>query len=116
MNSYLAVFTGSPEAMAEWHALPEAERREREQRGRAAWHAWADKHRASLLEGGGPLGRAKRITGAGISDIRNRMAAFAVVRAPSQEIAAQLFLDHPHFAIFPGDGVEVMEILPVPSR
>jgi hypothetical protein len=37
------------------------------------------------------------------------------VRAESQEAAAQLFIQHPHFTIFPGEGVEVMEILPVPA-
>lgn len=115
MNSYLAIFTGSPEAMTEWQALPEAEREEKAKRGIAAWHAWAEKHRASVVEGGGPLGRTKRVTGAGITDIRNRMGAFVIVRAESQDMAARMFLDHPHFTIFPGDGVEVMEILPVPS-
>lgn len=116
MNSYLAVFTGSPEAMATWQALPEEERKTREQRGIAAWHDWAEKHRASITEIGGPLSRTKRVTSAGIADVRNDMGAFTVVRADSQEAAARLFLDHPHFTIFPGGGVEVMEILPIPSR
>lgn len=115
MKSYLAVFTGSPDAMADWHALPEGERKAREQRGMAAWHAWAERNRAVIIEMGGPLSRTKRISRAGISDIRNHLAGFTVVRAESQEAAAQLFLDHPHFAIFPGDSVEVMEILPIPS-
>jgi hypothetical protein len=30
--------------------------------------------------------------------------------------AAKLFEGHPHFTIFPGDGVEVMEVLPIPGR
>ena len=29
--------------------------------------------------------------------------------------AAKLFLNHPHFMIFPGDRVEVMECLPIPG-
>lgn len=114
MNNYLAIFTGSPAAMDEWNALPEAEREERTKRGVAAWRAWAEKHRASILEGGGPLGRTKRVTGEGITDIRNHMGAFVVVRAESQETAARMFVDHPHFTLFPGDGVEVMQVLPVP--
>jgi len=28
----------------------------------------------------------------------------------------RLFIDHPHFSIFPGEGVEVVEIMPVPTR
>lgn len=29
--------------------------------------------------------------------------------------AASLFEGHPHFAIFPGDAVEIMERLPIPG-
>lgn len=115
MKSYLAVFTGSPDAMAKWQSLPDAERKAREKKGGAAWHAWAEKNAPSIVELGGPLSRTKRISAAGISDIRNNLGAFTVVRAESQDAAASLFIDHPHFAIFPGDGVEVMEILPIPS-
>ena len=44
------------------------------------------------------------------------LGGFTIVQAESQEAAAKLFVNHPHFAIFPGDGVEVMEILPVPQE
>jgi len=30
-----------------------------------------------------------------------------------EDMAAALFEDHPHFTIFPGDGVDVMPVLPV---
>ena len=33
----------------------------------------------------------------------------------SHEAAAQLFLNHPHFTIFPGESVELMECLPIPG-
>ena len=39
-----------------------------------------------------------------------------VVEAESQEAAANMFIGHPHFTIFPGDGVEIMECLPIPQR
>ena len=43
------------------------------------------------------------------------MAAYTVIESATQEDVAKLFLDHPHFSIFPGDGVEIMEILPIPE-
>ena len=43
------------------------------------------------------------------------LAGYTIVEAESQEAAARLFLNHPHFMIFPGDGVEVMECLPMPE-
>lgn len=115
-NLYLAVFLGSktgPKAAA-WNALPERDRRAREQQGMAAWKAWAEKHQA-VLTAGGPLGKTKRASESGIEDTSNALAAFHVVRAASLEAAVKLFENHPHFTVFPGDAVEVMPILPVPG-
>ncbi len=114
MKRYLAVFTGSPEAMSSWQTLPDPERQQRQAKGVAAWKKWASDNAASIVELGGPLSRTKRVAKDGISDVRNNLGAFTVVQAESQEAAARLFLDHPHFTLFPGDGVEVMEVLPIP--
>jgi len=51
----------------------------------------------------------------GISDTTNNLTAYVIVQAESHEAAAQMFYQHPHFAIFPGDSVEIMEILPMPG-
>jgi hypothetical protein len=115
MKRFLAVYTGTPEAMARWKSLPESERQKREAEGLAAWHRWVADNGPSIVEKDGPLGRTKRVTAAGIEDIRNNLALYTVVQAESQEAAARLFVGHPHFTIFPGDGVEVMEVLPVPA-
>jgi hypothetical protein len=101
--------------MTAWNALPETERRAREQRGMAAWKAWVEKHHAAIAEMGGPLGKTKKVDRHGIEDISNQLGAFTIVRADSHEAAAKLFEDHPHFTIFPGGGVEIMPILPIPG-
>jgi hypothetical protein len=116
-NTYLAVFLGSkssPRRMA-WDALPEAERRAKEREGIAAWKAWVEKHNAIIVSMGGPLGKTKKVTQRGIVDTSNEMGAFTVVHADSHEAAAKLFDNHPHFAIFPGDGVEIMPVMPIPG-
>ena len=59
--------------------------------------------------------RPRRSIRNGIADIANEMGAFTVVRAGSHEAAAKLFENHPHFAIFPGERVEIMPVLPVPG-
>ena len=96
-------------------ALPEAERKAREQAGMAGWHAWVAQHKDKLVTMGGPLGKTKQVSASGVADISNELGAFTVVRAPSHEAAAKLFENHPHFAIFPGEAVEVMPILPIPG-
>jgi hypothetical protein len=115
MKRYLAVFTGSASAMASWEALSAQERQQRQAQGMAAWQRWATDHAACILEMGGPLSRTKKISQSGIADIRNNLSAFTVIEAESHETAAKLFVNHPHFTLFPGDGVEVMEILAIPS-
>lgn len=116
-STYLAVFLGSKTSArrAAWDALPESERRAKEQEGMAAWKAWVEKHQTSIAGMGGPLGKTKRITQRGIEDVSNEMGAFTVVRAESHEAAARLFEKHPHFTIFPGDSIEIMPILPIPG-
>jgi hypothetical protein len=116
-NTYLAVFLGSKTSArrAAWDALPEGERRAKERDGIAAWKAWVEKHQASLVTVGGPLGKTKRVSQSGIDDVSNALGAFTVVRAESHEAAARLFEHHPHFTIFPGDSVEVMPVMPIPG-
>jgi hypothetical protein len=116
MKNYLGVFLGKPEAMDAWRAMPEAERNQKQQAGIEAWHKWVSDNKESIAEMGSPLGKTKRIDENGISDTRNELGAWTVVRADSQNEAARLFVNHPHFTIFPGDRVEVMECLPIPGR
>lgn len=115
MKNFLAIYTGSAEAMVAWNALSESERQARTQQGIAAWHAWGAQHRARIVDDGGPLGRTKRIDASGVADIRNAMMGYTILRAESYADAAALFEQHPHFTIFPGDGVEIMECLPIPE-
>ena len=116
MKNFLAIYTGTAAAQDTWRNLPPEEMAKRQAAGAKAWHEWADRHRDAIVEMGGPLGKTKRISKTGVGDIRNDMAAYTVVQAESHEAAARLFENHPHFTVFPGDGVEVMEVMPIPPR
>ncbi|TYO63303.1 hypothetical protein FXV83_28680 [Bradyrhizobium hipponense] len=117
-HTFLAIYLGSMTGtkMAAWQAMPEAERKAKEQEGMAAWHGWVEKHKAVIVELGGPLGKTRRIDASGVTEVSNALTGFTVVRAASQEAAAELFKNHPHFTIFPGEAIEVMPVLPIPGR
>ena len=115
MKKFLAVYLGTTAEMEKWKALDEVERKEREKAGIEAWNKWGNTHTKSIADHGAPLGKTKRISGKGIADVRNEMAAYTVVEAESHEAAARMFENHPHFTIFPGVAVEVMECLPMPK-
>ena len=85
-DTFLAVFLGSKNnpRMKAWMALPEAQRRAKEQEGMAAWKSWMEKHHAAVVSMGGPLGKTKKITERGIDDVSNEMTAF--VTCPGQQV------------------------------
>jgi hypothetical protein len=116
-GTFLAIFLGSKNGSAwkAWNALSPDERRAKEQQGMAAWKAWAEKHQSAIVSMGGPLGSTKKVSASGIADAANELGAFTVVRAESHQAAAQMFEKHPHFTIFPGDSVEIMPVLSIPT-
>lgn len=108
MAKFLAIYTGQPSDGL--HLNPE----DRE-KGMQAWGQWMSDHAEHILDAGGPLGSTKRASADGIADVKNNLTGYVILEAPSHEEAAKLFLDHPHFTIFPGDGVEIMVCPPIPE-
>ena len=96
--------------------MDEAKRKAVEASGIKAWGDWMMANKTTIVDQGGPLGRTKRTSAQGISDTKNSMTGYVVVQAESHEAAARLFENPPHFTIFPGDSVEVMECLPIPGQ
>jgi len=117
MKNFLAVLTGTAEATEKsgWNALSESAQQARTQAGMHAWLAWMVANKKHVVMPGSPIGKTKRVSAAGVEDARNSICAYAMVSAESHEAAARMFEFHPHFAIFPGEAVEIMECLPVPE-
>ena len=115
MKKFCAIYLGTPAGREKWNKLDEATRKQREQQGMKAWGDWATKYKAAIVDNGAPLGKTKRADARGISDTSNAMAAYTIVQAESHDAAAKMFENHPHFTIFPGEAVEIMECLPIPG-
>lgn len=107
MAKFLAVYTGQPDAQHPDQATIA--------KGMKAWGDWMERHHDRIVDSGGPLGKTKKVSTSGIADIRNNIAGYIIVEAEDQDAAARLFEGHPHFSLFPGDGVEVMPCLPIPT-
>jgi len=115
---YMAIYVGTPPqpgAHSEWDKLTETARRERVEHGMNAWQTWQEKNKGSIVAEGGPLGKTKRVDKNGVSDTSNNVTGYIIVEADSHEAAAKLFENHPHFAIFPGEAVEIMPCNPMPT-
>jgi hypothetical protein len=116
MKKFLAIYLGTPGGFEKWMAMEEKKRKALEAKGMAEWGQWMQTHSQETVDAGGPLGKTKRVTSGGVADVRNAMSGYGVFSAESHEAAAKMFLGHPHFSVFPGESVEVMEILPIPGQ
>jgi hypothetical protein len=118
MKNFLAVFRGDAETKAqiEWNKLSPEEQQKKIQQGMEAWGKWMQDNSASIVFSGGPLGKTLAVNNEGIYSTKNKDCGFVIVKASSHEEAAKMFLKHPHFAIFPGENVELMECLPIPGN
>jgi hypothetical protein len=116
MKKFLAIYIGTAAALEDWNKLSEGQRKERNASGMKAWMDWGTANSSAIVDQGNPLGKTKRASSRGISDIKNNMTAYTIIQAESHEAAAKVFENHPHFTIFPGDSVEIMECLPLPGQ
>ena len=118
MKRFLAIYVGTEAAHEKsgWNALDEEKRKARGAEGMKAWMDWGKTHAAAIVDNGSPLGKTKRASPEGVADIKNVMVGYVIVQAESHAAAAKMFEGHPHFTIFPGDSVEIMECLPIPGQ
>lgn len=116
MPYFLAVYTMQPEDLAKFRSLPKAEQDATDATGLRKWAEWEAEHAAVLPNLGGMVGKTRRVSRSGIADAVNTICGYVVVEAADIDAAARLFLTHPHFHLFPGDGVDIMPFLTGPDR
>lgn len=111
MAKFLAVYIGTATVEEKAQTLDPAT----QQRGMTEWGKWAVDNSGSIVDQGAPLGRTKAIDRDGIHDAKNQLTGYVIVEAESLDAAAALFRAHPHFGVFPGDRIEVVECLEMPT-
>jgi hypothetical protein len=116
MPRFLAVYTMKPEDLACFRALPKAEQVAVDAAGLKQWMAWDKANAASFADKGGMVGKTKRVSKDGIGNAQNGICGYIVVEAENIDAAAKLFENHPHFTIFPGDGVDIMPFVTGPEE
>lgn len=100
MKKFFVLVCIPAKAIDEWMAtVSEEERKKQTDQMMKDWQTWMEEHTASIVDGGLPVGKTKRVTAAGASDVRNDVNWYLVVEAPSHEEAVAMFLKHPHLQI-----------------
>jgi hypothetical protein len=88
---------------------------QQKKKGMDAWMQWMSAHKASIIDGGAPLGKTKRVDSSGASDAKNGIGGYSVVQAESHDAATKIFdKNHPYLQT-PGAWIEIAEIMPLPG-
>ncbi|HEY1862961.1 MAG TPA: hypothetical protein VGG77_04560 [Roseiarcus sp.] len=112
MKKFLVLYMAKGSDMEEMMKNSTPEQR---QKGMDAWMKWMGDHKASMVDGGAPLGKTKKVDTNGASDTKNDVCGYSVVQADNPEAATKLFgKDHPHLQM-PGSWVEVIEVMQIPG-
>jgi hypothetical protein len=113
MKNFVVLYMGDGAELEKMmkNSTPEAQKK-----GMDAWMRWMDTHKGSMVDGGAPLGKTKRVDANGAKDAKNGVCGYSIVKAETHEAAAKLFgKDHPHLQMMPGSSVEIIEVMPVPG-
>jgi len=112
MKKFMAIYMASG---ADFERMMKNSTPEQRNKGMEAWMKWMNENKASIVEGGAPLGKTKRADATGTSDTKNNIGGYSIVQAESHAAAAKLFgKEHPHLQM-PGAWVEILEIMPLPG-
>jgi hypothetical protein len=112
MKKFMVLYMASG---AEFEKMMKNSTPEQQKKGMEAWMKWMGDHKASIVDGGAPLGKTKRVDSKGASDTKNDVGGYSVVQAESADAATKIFgKDHPHLQM-PGAWVEIIEIMQIPG-
>ena len=112
MKKFLALYMASG---ADFENMMKNSTPEQQKQGMDAWMKWMGDNKASIVEGGAPLGKTKRVDSKSVSDIKNAVCGYSIVQAESADAAAKMFgKDQPHLQM-PGAWAEIIEIMQIPG-
>ncbi len=112
MKKFLVLYMAKA---AEFEKMMKNSTPEQRKKGTEAWMKWLGDHKASLVDGGAPLGKSKRVDSKGVSDTKNEIGGYSIVQADSAKAAAKHFgKDHPHLQMSKA-WIEIIEIMPIPG-
>ena len=112
MKKFMVLYMAS---QAEFEKMMKTSTPEQQKKGMEAWMKWMNEDKASLVDGGAPLGKTKRVDANGTSNTKNQIGGYSVVQAETHDAATKMFgKEHPRLQV-PGAWIEIVEIMPVPG-
>ena len=87
MKKFMVLYMAPSAQFEQWMKTMTPEQQEK---GMDAWMAWMNANKASLADGGAPLGKTKRVDANGTKDTKNEVGGYSIVQAESHDAAAKM--------------------------
>ena len=88
MKKFMVLYKASS---ADFEKIMKSSTLDEQKKGMEAWGKWMQANQKSIVDGGAPLGKTKRVDQKGVSDAKNDIGGYSVVQADSPEAAAKIF-------------------------
>jgi hypothetical protein len=112
MKKFLVLYMAQSSEFEKWMKTSTPEQ---QKKGMELWMKWMNDKKKSLVDGGAPLGKSRRVDMKGGTDTRNELGGYSIVQADSSKEAEEVIgKDHPHLQM-PGAWIELVEIMPIPG-
>ena len=111
MQKFLALYLTPVSVLEEWMKTGPEVMKAEELKMRTAWNEWMEKNGSHIVETKG-AGKTKRVTKAGVEDVKNAVMLYSIVEAESHEEASKIFESHPHLTI-PEATIEILVVNPL---
>src|SRR2546423_12403948 len=87
MKKFMVLYMASK---AELEKMMKNSTPEQQQKGMEAWMKWMNENKTSLVDGGAPLGKTKRVDSNGASSTKNEIGGHSVVAGETHSAAPPL--------------------------
>lgn len=88
---------------------------EEAQQGMQLWIDWAGKIGTGLVDGGKPLGNARRVTNQRITKTDSKIIGMSILQAETMDEALEMVKGHHHLHWAEGCEIEILEEMPIPE-
>ena len=101
MKKFMVLYMASG---PEFEKMKQSSTPDRQKEGMEAWKKWMNDNKASIVEGGAPLGKTKRVDSNGGSDTKNEVGGYSVLQANRMRRPRSYSAKTIHFCECPAHG------------
>lgn len=84
-------------------------------KGMQLWVDWAGKIGTDLVDGGKPLGNARKVTKEGVTQMDSKIIGMSILQANTMDEALEMVKDHHHLHWAEGCEIVILEEMPIPE-